>query len=122
MEIKDRVLQVIREELSGIPVTLETVVLNASGIDEGFQRNLIMRLEEEIGVEIPDEDAQKLNCVKSIVEYLTIKTTKEPDKKEEPKVEEPKVEEPKVEEKKEEVKEPEKVETKEEKKEEKKSE
>lgn len=70
-KIKDKVYEILRDELgSGVAIEDKTVVLNASGIDENNQRDLIMRLEEELGVDISDEDAGKLTTVKDIVAYL----------------------------------------------------
>jgi len=51
-------------------VTLETTfeALDADSLDVV---ELIMALEEEFGIEIPDEDAEKLVNVKAAVDYVT---------------------------------------------------
>ncbi|NLC77445.1 MAG: acyl carrier protein [Clostridia bacterium] len=53
-------------------VTMETSFesLNADSLDVV---ELVMALEEEFGLEIPDEDAEKLVTVKAAVEYVTQK-------------------------------------------------
>lgn len=77
MGIKERVLDIVKNELgSGYDVQLKTVVLNGSGLDENVSRDLVMRLEEELEIEIPDTDAEKLNTVKDIVKYIEKKTKK----------------------------------------------
>lgn len=55
-------------------VTMETTFesLNADSLDVV---ELVMALEEEFGLEIPDEDAEKLVTVKAAVEYVTQKTS-----------------------------------------------
>lgn len=85
LTIEEQVLGVVRILLSGVDVKLDTVVLNASAIDGDFQRDLVMTLEEELEVEIPDADVEKLTTVKDIVDYITKKKTPV-----EPKVVEPK--------------------------------
>jgi acyl carrier protein len=54
-------------------VTLETSFedLNADSLDIV---ELIMALEEEFGIEIPDEDAEKLTTVGAAVDYIKEKT------------------------------------------------
>ena len=44
-----------------------TADLNADSLDTV---ELIMEFEKEFGVSIPDEDTQKINTVKDVVEYI----------------------------------------------------
>lgn len=55
-------------------VTMETSFesLNADSLDVV---ELVMALEEEFDLEIPDEDAEKLITVKAAVNYVTQKTS-----------------------------------------------
>ena len=77
MTRQEQIIQVIREELgSGIEAKPETVILNASGLDENTIREIIMKIEEEFGIEIPDKDAEELHTVKDVVDYV-IEVTKE---------------------------------------------
>lgn len=79
LTIKEQVFGVIKTALFGVEIKLDTVVLNGSAIDKEFQRDLVMTLEDELEVEIPDVDAEKLVTVKDIVDYITKKKTpKEP--------------------------------------------
>lgn len=75
LTIEEQVLELVRNEIgSGYEINLDTVILNASGINEERQRELVMRLEEELEVEIPDKDAEGLHTVKDIVDYIVDKT------------------------------------------------
>ena len=47
LTIEEQVLEVVRTVLFGVKITLNLVVLNGSGIDREFQRDLVMTLEEE---------------------------------------------------------------------------
>ena len=85
LTIEEQVLEVVGTVLFGLDIKLDTIVLNASGIDTNFQRDLVMTLEEELEVEIPDIDAEKLVTVKDIVDYVTKKKTPVEPKKEEQK-------------------------------------
>lgn len=74
LTIKEQVVEVLLSLLgTGIVIEDKTVVLNATGIDGNFQRDLVMLLEQELEVEIPDSDAEKLITVKDIVKYITKK-------------------------------------------------
>lgn len=71
-ELKKRVEEIIVEQLG---VTPEEVVDEASFIDDlGADSldivELVMAMEEEFDVEIPDEDAEKLQTVASAIQYL----------------------------------------------------
>ena len=85
LTIEEQVLEVVRTIQFGVEIKLDTPVLNTLGIDDTFQTDLVMTLEEELEVEIPDADAEKLVTVKDIVEYITKKKTPEEPKKEEEK-------------------------------------
>ena len=72
MSIEDKVKKIIAEKLS---VELNEVVPEASFVDDlGADSldlvELIMSMEEEFDVEIPDEDAEKLVTVKDALDYV----------------------------------------------------
>ncbi len=72
MEIGKRVQQLIGEQL-GMPI--EKVVPSASfvkdlGADSLDLVELVMALEEEYGIEIPDTDAEKIQTVQDVIRYL----------------------------------------------------
>ena len=71
-DIQGKVKAIICEQLD---VEAETVVLEASfvddlGADSLDQVELIMAMEEEFDVSIPDEDAEKIVTVKDAIEYI----------------------------------------------------
>ncbi|MBW1693146.1 MAG: acyl carrier protein [Deltaproteobacteria bacterium] len=72
MSIEDKVKKIIVEKLS---VDLEEVVPEASFVDDlGADSldlvELIMSLEEEFDIEIPDEKAEKLVTVQDALSYI----------------------------------------------------
>lgn len=71
-DIEERIRNIICEQLD---VAEEDVVSSASfvddlGADSLDQVELIMAMEEEFDVSIPDEDAEKITTVKDAVEYV----------------------------------------------------
>ena len=71
-EIFEKVKNIIVEQLG---VTEPSVVLDASFIDDlGADSldivELIMALEEEFDIEIPDADAEKVVTVRDVVDYI----------------------------------------------------
>jgi len=79
MEVsQDKIKQIIADQLG---VKKEEVVENAKFVDDlGADSldtvELVMALEEEFGVEIPDEDAEKLMTVGDALRYIEEKSGK----------------------------------------------
>ena len=76
MAVEERVRKIIAEQLG---VEEEDVVPEASfaedlGADSLDTVELVMALEEEFGIEIPDEDAEKIQKVSQAIEYIKEKT------------------------------------------------
>ncbi len=72
MSIEDKVKKIIAEKLS---VDLEEVVLKEKimddlGADSLDLVELIMSMEEEFDIDIPDEEAEKLITVKDAFDYI----------------------------------------------------
>ncbi|MBT3216275.1 MAG: acyl carrier protein [Candidatus Marinimicrobia bacterium] len=68
----DKVKEVIIDKL-GVEedkIKLEASFVDDLGADSLDTVELIMELEEEFGLEIPDEDAEGLTTVGSVVDYL----------------------------------------------------
>ena len=68
----DKVKNVIMDKL-GVEddkITLEASFIDDLGADSLDTVELIMQLEEEFGLEIPDEEAEKLTSVGAAVEYI----------------------------------------------------
>ncbi len=68
----DKVKKIIVEQLGveAEEVTLEAKFIEDLGADSLDTVELIMALEEEFGIEIPDEDAEKIITVKDAIEYI----------------------------------------------------
>ncbi|MBU1045430.1 MAG: acyl carrier protein [Candidatus Omnitrophica bacterium] len=76
MAVEDKVKSIIVDQLG---VKAEEVTINASFVDDlGADSldtvELVMALEEEFGIEIPDEDAEKMTTVGEAVKYISSKT------------------------------------------------
>jgi len=76
MKIEDKVKKLIAEKLN---VDISDVVPKASLIDDlGADSlaivELIMTMEEEFDIEVPDEDAEKLATVQKAIDYIISKT------------------------------------------------
>ncbi len=74
---EDKVKQIIMEKLG---VSEEQVMPEASFIDDLNADSLdivelVMELEDAFGLEIPDEDAEKLKSVQNAVDYLRGRVT-----------------------------------------------
>ena len=72
MSIPEKVKSIVVDQLG---VDQEQVIPDASfvddlGADSLDQVELVMALEEEFGLEIPDEDAEKITRVKEAVSYI----------------------------------------------------
>jgi len=73
--LEEKVIKLVMEQLD---VTKEVCVLEASFIDDlGADSldlvELIMKMEEVFGVEIADEELEKIRTIKDVIEFLTKK-------------------------------------------------
>ena len=74
-DIVAKVKKIISEQL-GVPeadVKPEASFVNDLGADSLDTVELVMALEEEFGVEIPDEDDEKIATVQNAIDYITAK-------------------------------------------------
>jgi acyl carrier protein len=71
--VSQRVIEIIVEQLKVSPeeVTLEASFIDDLGADSLDLVELIMAMEEEFGLEISDEDAEKIQTVQDAVNYIT---------------------------------------------------
>jgi acyl carrier protein len=72
MSISEKVKTIIVDQL-GVDeeqVTPDASFVDDLGADSLDQVELVMALEEEFGLEIPDEDAEKITRVKEAVSYI----------------------------------------------------
>jgi|TARA_B110000914_G_scaffold218417_1_gene225708 acyl carrier protein len=70
--IQEKVTEIIVEQLgvSADQVKLESKMIEDLGADSLDAVELVMAVEEEFGIEVPDEEAEKLNCVGDIVTHV----------------------------------------------------
>ncbi len=69
----DKIRDIIVENLDvdADEITLETSLKDDLGADSLDAVEIVMAVEEEFGIEIPDEEAQKIVTVKDIVDYVS---------------------------------------------------
>ncbi len=76
MAVEDKIKDIIVEQLG---VSAEEVVTEASFIDDlGADSldivELVMAIEEEWGLEIPDDDAEKIQTIQDAINYVEERT------------------------------------------------
>lgn len=70
--IEEQVAQIISEQL-GVEkgqITMETSFINDLGADSLDQVELVMEFEQKFDMEIPDEEAEKIQTVGDAVRYI----------------------------------------------------
>ncbi len=70
--VADKVTDIVCDQL-GVPrekVTPETSFINDLGADSLDTVELVMELEEEFDISIPDEDAEKIQTVGEAIKYI----------------------------------------------------
>ena len=72
MAVQEKITEIIVEQLGVKPeeVTPEASFVDDLGADSLDTVELVMALEEEFGVEIPDEDAEKIQTVGDAIKYI----------------------------------------------------
>ena len=72
MDAEDRVKEIIVEQLGvdADTVTNEASFIDDLGADSLDTVELVMAFEEEFGIDIPDEDAEKMETVSDATKYL----------------------------------------------------
>jgi len=78
MSVEEKVKDIISEQL-GVKkeeIKPESSFIDDLGADSLDTVEVVMALEEEFGIEIPDEDAEKITTVGDSVKYIEEKTSK----------------------------------------------
>ena len=72
--VRERVVQVVAKQLGADATTITdaTSFMNDLGADSLDVVELVMSLEEEFGVKIPDEEAEKIKTVGQLVNWLML--------------------------------------------------
>lgn len=72
MAVVDKVKSIIAEQLGvkAEEVTPQASFIDDLGADSLDTVELVMALEEEFGIEIPDEDAEKMSTVGDAIKYI----------------------------------------------------
>jgi len=68
----NKIREIIAEQLGvdADEITPETSFVDDLGADSLDTVELVMALEEEFGIEIPDEDAEKISTVDDAIKYI----------------------------------------------------
>ena len=71
-ELEKKVRELVATQLgiSSYQVTFDANLVSDLGADSLDVVELVMAMEDELGVEIPDEDAQKLTTLNAVIAYL----------------------------------------------------
>jgi len=72
MSVEKRVKEIVAEQLGKdeSEVKSESSFIDDLGADSLDIVELVMAMEDEFGIEIPDEDAEKIKTVKDVVDYI----------------------------------------------------
>ncbi len=75
MSIEEKVIEIISQKLnlSKDQIKLEASFVDDLGADSLDLVELVMAMEEAFGMEVPDEEAEKLRTVKDAIEYIKAK-------------------------------------------------
>ena len=78
--VKERVIDIVAEQLgvSKDQVSSETSFVNDLGADSLDTVELVMELEEEFDINIPDDVAEKIQTVGQAIEYIKTHMDKKP--------------------------------------------
>ena len=77
MSVENKVKKIIVDQL-GVnedEVTPEASFVDDLGADSLDTVEMVMAFEEEFGIEIPDEDAEKIRTVQDAIDYIKEKAT-----------------------------------------------
>jgi len=73
MPVEQRVREIVAEQLERDvnEVTKTASLIDDLGADSLDIVELVMKMEEEFGIEIPDEEAEKIKTVNDVIQYIT---------------------------------------------------
>lgn len=70
--MKDRLIQIIAQSMGidKMDIKMKSNFMNDLGADSLDTVELVLELEDEFGIEIPDEDAENMHTVADVYNYL----------------------------------------------------
>jgi acyl carrier protein len=73
MPVEQRVREIVAEQLERDvkEVTNTASFIDDLGADSLDIVEMVMKMEEEFGIEIPDEEAEKIKTVNDVIQYIT---------------------------------------------------
>lgn len=73
MSVEKRVREIVAEQLERDvnEVTNSASFIDDLGADSLDIVELVMKMEEEFGIEIPDEEAEKIKTVNDVIQFIT---------------------------------------------------
>jgi acyl carrier protein len=73
MPVEQRVREIVAEQLERDvnEITNASSLIDDLGADSLDVVELVMKMEEEFGIEIPDEEAEKIKTVNDVIQYIT---------------------------------------------------
>ncbi|MCD6489856.1 MAG: acyl carrier protein [Thermodesulfobacterium sp.] len=76
MSVEEKVIEIISQKLnlSKDQIKPEASFVDDLGADSLDLVELVMAMEEAFGMEVPDEEAEKMRTVKDVIEYVKAKT------------------------------------------------
>jgi acyl carrier protein len=79
MAVEDKIKTIVAEQLgvSEDEVTPEASFTDDLGADSLDIVELVMAIEEEYGIEIPDDDAEKIQTIQDAITYIEERTQKD---------------------------------------------
>ena len=71
-EVQDKVVEIVcnQLEISKEDVTPDSSLVEDLGADSHDTVELVMSIEEEFGLEIPDDEAENITTIKSAVDWI----------------------------------------------------
>jgi len=77
--IEERVKKIVAEQLglAEKEIATDASFVDDLGADSLDTVELVMALEEEFGMEIPDEEAEKITTIQQAIEYIGARSNKE---------------------------------------------
>ena len=79
MNLQEKVIKLVAEAIKADPTSLglDTSFIDDLNLDSLDMVEMMMKLEDEFGIEIPEEDAEKLKTIKDVIDLLIKKNPQE---------------------------------------------